>query len=86
MTVFALMIPGMANLSGNIAKDRERGLLSKLMSMPVKPRRDFIFAFHCWFNPLFKILLEEEVKYGYDKERYTIIANLASAIFRNRTL
>jgi len=42
MTVFALMIAGMANLPGNVAEDRERGLFSKLMSMPVKPWRDFV--------------------------------------------
>jgi ABC-2 type transport system permease protein len=41
MTVFALMTAGMANLPGNIAADRERGLLAKLMSMPVKPWKDF---------------------------------------------
>jgi ABC-2 type transport system permease protein len=40
MMVLALMIAGMANLPGNIAEDRERGLLSKLMSMPVKPWKD----------------------------------------------
>jgi ABC-2 type transport system permease protein len=47
MTVFALMTAGMANLPGNLAADRERGLLTKLMSMPVKPWKDFagrIFA------------------------------------------
>jgi ABC-2 type transport system permease protein len=42
MTAFALMTAGMANLPGNIAEDRERGLLSKLMSMPIKPWRDFV--------------------------------------------
>ena len=41
MMVFALMTAGMANLPGNIAQDRERGLLSKLMSMPISPWRDF---------------------------------------------
>jgi len=40
MMSFALMTAGMANLPGNIAEDRERGLLSKLMSMPVRPWRD----------------------------------------------
>ena len=40
MSVFALMTAGMANLPGNIAADRERGLLSKLMSMPIYPWRD----------------------------------------------
>jgi ABC-2 type transport system permease protein len=47
MSVFALMTAGMANLPGNIAQDRERGLLSKLMSMPISTWRDFagrIFA------------------------------------------
>jgi len=39
--VFALMTAGMANLPGNIAQDRERGLLTKLMSMPINPLRDF---------------------------------------------
>jgi len=42
MSVFALMTAGMANLPGNIAQDRERGLLSKLMSMPISPWRDFV--------------------------------------------
>lgn len=42
MSVFALMTAGMANLPGNIAQDRERGLLSKLMSMPIDPWRDFV--------------------------------------------
>jgi ABC-2 type transport system permease protein len=42
MTTFALMTAGIANLPGNIAEDRERGLLSKLMSMPIKPWKDFV--------------------------------------------
>jgi len=42
MIVFALMTAGMANLPGNIAQDRERGLLSKLMSMPISPWRDLV--------------------------------------------
>jgi len=42
MMVFALMTAGMANLPGNIAQDRERGLLAKLMSMPISPWRDFV--------------------------------------------
>lgn len=42
MMVFALMTAGMANLPGNIAQDRERGLLTKLMSMPISPWRDFL--------------------------------------------
>lgn len=42
MMVFALMTAGIANLPGNIAQDRERGLLFKLMSMPIKPWRDFV--------------------------------------------
>jgi ABC-type multidrug transport system permease subunit len=41
MMVFALMTAGMANLPGNIAQDRERGLLTKLKSMPINPLRDF---------------------------------------------
>ena len=41
MTVFALMTAVMGNLPGNIAADRERGLLSKLKTMPVSPWRDF---------------------------------------------
>jgi ABC-2 type transport system permease protein len=40
MTVFALMTAVMGNLPGNIAADRERGLLSKLKTMPVSPWRD----------------------------------------------
>jgi ABC-2 type transport system permease protein len=53
MMVFALMTAGMANLPGNIAQDRERGLLTKLMSMPISPWRDFVgriialLAFSC---------------------------------------
>jgi ABC-2 type transport system permease protein len=41
MMVFALMTAGIANLPGNIAQDRERGLLTKVMSMPISPWRDF---------------------------------------------
>jgi ABC-2 type transport system permease protein len=41
MMVFGLMTAGMANLPGNIAQDRERGLLTKIMSMPISPWRDF---------------------------------------------
>ncbi len=42
MMVFALMIAGMSNLPASIAGDRANGLLSKLISMPIKPYRDFI--------------------------------------------
>jgi ABC-2 type transport system permease protein len=42
MITFALMTAGIANLPGNIAEDRGRGLLSKLMSMPISPWRDFV--------------------------------------------
>jgi ABC-2 type transport system permease protein len=42
MMAFALMTAGMANLPGNIAQDRERGVLTKLMSMPISPWRDFV--------------------------------------------
>lgn len=45
MMVFALMIAGMANIPGNIGQDRERGLLSKLRSMPVNPWKDFTGRF-----------------------------------------
>ena len=41
MMVFGLMTAGMANLPGNIAQDRKRGLLTKVMSMPVSPWKDF---------------------------------------------
>jgi len=53
MMVFALTIAGMANLPGNIARDRENGLLAKLMSMPISPWKDFsgrilgLAAFSC---------------------------------------
>lgn len=53
MMVFALMIAGMANIPANIGQDRERGLLSKLRSMPVSPWKDFtgrflaLLAFSC---------------------------------------
>lgn len=42
LTTFAITIAGMANLPGNIARDRERGLLAKLKSMPVNPWKDFM--------------------------------------------
>jgi len=42
MMVFALMTAGIANLPGNIAQDRERGLLAKLMSMPISAWRDLV--------------------------------------------
>ena len=42
MAVFALMIAGMANLPGNIAEDRERGVLAKLRSMPIEPWKDLV--------------------------------------------
>ncbi len=42
MMVFALMIAGMSHLPASIAGDRSNGLLAKLMSMPIKPYRDFI--------------------------------------------
>lgn len=40
MMFFSVMIAAMASVPGNIAGDRERGLLSKLRSMPVKPWKD----------------------------------------------
>jgi ABC-2 type transport system permease protein len=42
MMVFALMIAGMSNLPASIAGDRANGLLSKLISMPIQPYRDFL--------------------------------------------
>lgn len=42
MMVFALMIAGTSNLPSSITADRENGLLSKLISMPISPRKDFI--------------------------------------------
>lgn len=42
MMVFALMIGGMSNLPASIARDRANGLLAKLMSMPIKPYKDFM--------------------------------------------
>jgi len=42
MMVFALMIGGMSNLPASIAGDRANGLLAKLMSMPIKPYKDFM--------------------------------------------
>ena len=41
MIVFALMMAGMTNLASSIASDRETGMLSKLISMPVNPWKDF---------------------------------------------
>ncbi len=40
MMTFALMIAGMTSIPGSIADDRERGLLSKLKSMPIRPWKD----------------------------------------------
>ena len=45
MIVFALMMSGMSNLAGSIARDRETGLLVKLRSMPVSPWSDFAGRF-----------------------------------------
>ncbi|MEM2147834.1 MAG: ABC transporter permease [Candidatus Bathyarchaeia archaeon] len=42
MVVYAVMIAGMVDLPGNIAADRNRGMLSKLKSMPVNQFKDFI--------------------------------------------
>ncbi len=42
MMVFALMIAGMSNLPASIAGDRANGLLAKLLSMPIKPYKDFL--------------------------------------------
>jgi len=42
MMVFALMIASMSNLPASIAGDRANGLLAKLISMPIKPYKDFI--------------------------------------------
>jgi hypothetical protein len=40
MMVFAAMMAGMVTFPAGIASDRERGLLLKLLSMPIKPWRD----------------------------------------------
>jgi len=42
MIVHAVMIAGMVDLPGNIAADRNRGMLSKLKSMPVNQFKDFL--------------------------------------------
>jgi len=42
MMTFALTLAGMVNLPGNISRDKERGLLTKLKSMPVSPWKDFV--------------------------------------------
>jgi ABC-2 type transport system permease protein len=42
MTVFALMMAGMTNLPSSITGDRQNGMLTKLMSMPISPRSDFM--------------------------------------------
>jgi len=42
MIVYAVMIAGMVDLPGNIAADRNRGMLSKLKSMPVSQFKDFL--------------------------------------------
>ena len=42
MMVFALMIGGMSNLPASIAGDRANGLLAKLISMPIRPYKDFV--------------------------------------------
>lgn len=45
MIIFSLMIAGMANIPSNIGEDRQRGLLSKLRSMPIPPWKDFTGRF-----------------------------------------
>lgn len=42
MIVYAVMIAGMVDLPGNIAADRNSGMLSKLKSMPVSQFKDFL--------------------------------------------
>ena len=42
MMIFAIMIAGMSNLPASVAYDRERGMLGKLMSMPINPMKDFL--------------------------------------------
>lgn len=42
MIVYAVMIAGMVDLPGNIAADRNRGMLSKLKSMSVSQFKDFL--------------------------------------------
>ncbi len=42
MATFSITIAGMANLPGDIARDREIGLLEKLMSIPLSPWKDFV--------------------------------------------
>ena len=42
MIIYAIMIAGMVDLPGNIAADRNRGMLSKLKSMPVSQFKDFL--------------------------------------------
>ncbi len=42
MIVYAVMIAGMVDLPGNIAADRNKGMLSKLKSMPVSQFKDFV--------------------------------------------
>jgi len=41
MMVYAIMIAGIVDLPGNIAADRNSGMLSKLKSMPVSQFKDF---------------------------------------------
>lgn len=40
IAIFAIMVATIVGLPSSIASDRERGLLSKLLSMPIKPWRD----------------------------------------------
>lgn len=42
MVAFSLMLAGILNLAGSIARDRETGLLTKLKSMPISPWHDFL--------------------------------------------
>lgn len=42
MVTFAFTIAGMANLPGNVLRDREGGMMAKLKSMPVPPWKDFV--------------------------------------------
>ncbi|MGM0365852.1 MAG: ABC transporter permease [Actinomycetota bacterium] len=40
LSVFAIMIAGMANIPAGISEDRERGLFLKLKSMPIQPWKE----------------------------------------------
>jgi ABC-2 type transport system permease protein len=92
MMVFALMIAGMANIPSSIGQDRERGLLSKLRSMPLSPWKDFLGRFFALLTfSVMAVILVGAVGYaagarisgsfisGLESAGFLLVAVLASA-------